>query len=310
MVGAAAQDLPGDGAWLAAGQARHDRIHVACDEMELAVIGFHGAVEAVGLVGLHDHDHRPLFSVNAAVETCQSAGKRADTGLQEDVGGLLRKLLIGFQAHGHIALHDPGGDLLVAFPGGVLDHGPAVFLGMAIRQPYGAVIVQLRDAGIGTGGADILQPLLGAALGHIDDGPLTESGSGPGHTAAVIAVGGSDESDLPQLLPGLGAYQQVIACLLHGDAQLLRQERADGIAAAQDLEGVQAEAPGLVLHIYRAQPQRFGSILERYQGRGGIHGEAFVEGPDLLSLFHAQDADFPAFIFVGAADQLESFTHW
>ena len=175
------------------------------------------------------------------------------------MGGLfyrqLPQLLGGLQGQGGVALHDPPGDVLVPLPGGVLDHDPAVFFRPLVGQAHSVVIVQFGDGGVGSQGPDVLQPLQGRALGHVDHRLLPQAVGGPGHAPAVVAVGGGDEGDIPQLFPSLLAGHPVVGELADIHPQPPGQVAADGEAAPQHLEGVETEAVAFVLDIDPAQAQ-------------------------------------------------------
>ena len=309
------QDLPADGAGLAAGKARHDGVHPAGDEVQLAVVGLGGAVDAVRLVGLHDGDDGPLLiAVKFGEEAGQAAAQRAHARLQEDVGGPLGtdllQLLHRFQRHGGVALHDPGGDVLIAFPGGVLHHDPAVLLGALVGKAHRVVVVQVGDGGVRPQRLDVVQPLQRRALGHVDHSLLLEAVGCPGHAAAVVAVGGGDKGDLAQLGPHLVAHQPFIGQLADVHAQPAGDVAADGVAAAQHLEGVQAEAVALVLDVDAAQAQFARKPAQIHQRGGGVFREAGVERLHLFGVlvakaFHVRQAR----ALVGAVDRLEALVH-
>jgi len=102
------------------------------------------------------------------------------------------KLVVDLVKQRLVALHDPGGDLLVASPGGVLDEGAARLIGGEGRGPANRVVVAAVDP-------HHLRPFGCDARGglrehhHRDEHgrPDTEMGRHPGDRAAVVAVGGS-----------------------------------------------------------------------------------------------------------------------
>ena len=126
------------------------------------------------------------------------------------MGGPLRPLLLqlleGLGGQSGIALHDMSGDLLIARPGCVLDQDPAVLLRHPVRQADRVIIVILGDLRLGALGADVLQPLRRAPLGHVDHRLLAQQPGRPGHSAAVVSVGGSDEGDVPSARRAAGAH--------------------------------------------------------------------------------------------------------
>ena len=89
------------------------------------------------------------------------------------MGGLLPALLLhlirDLLGDGGVALDDPGGDLLVPLPGGVLHHHAVLGLGGLRRGHADAVVVvDFLDGDLGTLLGDILIPGLAGALGHVD----------------------------------------------------------------------------------------------------------------------------------------------
>ena len=209
------------------------------------------------------------------------------------MGGLLPALLLhlvrDLLGDGSVALDDPGGDLLIPRPGGVLDQGPAVLPAHPVSQAHRVVIVQVGDLRLGPLGPDILQPLPGAPLGHVHHRPVAQLPGGPGHSPAVVAVGGGDEGPLPQLLPGLRRLQRLKGELVLGQPQLFPQMPGHGIAAPQGLEGVQAEALGLVLHQHLGHPQPTGQVVQSGERSGLIARDGAVES--LGRLLHLQTGE-------------------
>jgi hypothetical protein len=75
-----------------------------------------------------------------------STGQSPHADLHEDMGGpeaCQGHLVHCLDAHGHLPLHDPKGNLCVAFPSRVLDHIPAVFFRHTAGQTDGVVIVDV-----------------------------------------------------------------------------------------------------------------------------------------------------------------------
>ena len=139
-----------------------------------------------------------------------------------------------------------------------------------VGQPHRVVIVQVGDLRLGPLGPDIVQPLPGAALGHIDYRFVAQLPGRPGHAPSVVAVRSSDKGEFSQLLPDLRLHQRLKGNLLLRPAQPLSQAAGHGIAAAQGLEGVQTEPPGLVLHQHLRHAQLLGQMVQRNQGRRRI----------------------------------------
>ena len=278
-----AEDVPGDGVGLAAGQTGHDGLEVAGNDAGLAVPGHGALVQAIGGPGLHHHELGGIVGVEVGEVAHHGAGQGAHAGLHEDVGGpvhaALAELVGGLVGHGAVALHDPGGDLLVAVPGGVLDDDAVLGLvGLGGGHPDAVVVVDLLDGHLGALFGDVG---LGAALGHMYHGLLAQLVGGPRHAAAMVAVGGGEEGGLAELLAEGLAGQVVVGHLGHVPAHLLGNVLGHGEGAAQHLKGVQAEAVGLILHIHAAQTQVLGHALQLSQGGDGVLGEGAVEEPGL-----------------------------
>ena len=175
----------------------------------------------------------------------------------------LRKLLRRLAGHRPIALHDPGWDLLIPLPGGVLYHNAVFCPGrFRRRQTHTVVIVDRFDGDLRALSGDIVKAALGGAFGHMDDGLLAQTLRRPGHAPAVIAVGGGEERGLTKGALEVLAGEIVIGHFGHIPAQLTGDVPGHGKGAAQDLEGVQAEPVGLVLEPDAPQPQAFGQLVQ------------------------------------------------
>ncbi len=248
-----AQDVPGDGVGLAAGKARHDGPEVAGYRPGLAVPGQGALVEAVRGHGLHDDEFGGIVGEEVGVVAHHGPGQAAHAGLDEHVGGAvyppLPQLLGGLAGHGAVALHDPGGNLLIAVPGGVLNDdavlGPLCLGG---SQADAVVVIQLLNGDLGALLGDVVKPGLAAALGHVDHRLLAQFVGGPGHAPAVVAVGGGEERGLAKLPAEVLAGQVVVGHLGHVPVHLLGDVPGHGEGTAQHLEGVETEAVGLVFH--------------------------------------------------------------
>jgi len=208
------------------------------------------------------------------------AGEGTHPGLEEAVrghGSHGPHLLQGLLGQGHVALGNPGGDLRVALPGGVLDHHIALFLGQGPGHAHGLVVVQLGDRAAGALGPDALHARGRGALGHEDDGLVAQLPGRPGQAPAVVAVGGGDEGHIPDLLAGLGRAQLVARDLRHVAAQPGGEEPAHGIGSAQDLEGLEAVAGGLVLDQEVLEAEFRGQARQRREGGGLVLLERRME---------------------------------
>ena len=119
-------------------------------------------------------------------------GGTVDAHLAQLVGGLV--------GHGAVALHDPGGDLLVPLPGGVLHHHAVLGLGgLCGGHADALVVVDVLDGHLGAFLGNVVVAGLAAALGHMYHGLLSQLVGGPGNTTAVVAVGGGEEGGLAEL---------------------------------------------------------------------------------------------------------------
>ena len=226
------------------------------------------------------------------------------------MGGRFAVQLLGdLPGQGGVALHDVGGDLLVAGPGGVLHQHPALFLAHAVGQPNGVVVVIRSDLSLRPLGADVLQPLLSTALGHIDHRLLPQQTGAPGHAAAVVAVGGGDEGDIPQFPAGVLAAELVKGQLVQFFAQPFGQVLAHGVTAAQRLEGVQAKAVGFVLDPELPYPQPRGQGGTLHQRGGGVTGQSGVEPAGGLGLFQVGQRQRCGGFFPALANQISKVFH-
>ena len=277
-----AQDVPADGVGLAAGEARHDGLQVAAHDAGVAVIGDCALVQAVGGSGLHDDELGRVVGEQVGEVAHHRAGQTAHARLHEHVGGTvdahLTQLLGGLAGHGAVALHDPGGNLLVAFPGGVLHHhAVGRFGGLGGGHAHAVVVVDFLDGDLGALLGNVVKAGLGAALGHVDHGLLAQLVGGPGHAAAMVAVGGGKEGGLSELLQEFLAGQVVVGHLGHIAAHLTGDVAGHREGAAQHLEGVQAETIALILDAYAAQTQPRSHAVQLGQRGDGILRKALVE---------------------------------
>lgn len=67
-------------------------------------------------------------------------------------------LFQGFRRQGGVALHDPGGDILIAVPCGILHHDPASLPRPGPGHAHGVVVVEIGDGTFRPKSADILHP--------------------------------------------------------------------------------------------------------------------------------------------------------
>ena len=261
---------------------RHDGAQVSPHRAHLAVPGQGAPIVAVRRFRLHNHKFRRMLRI--AVDKIPGHGPRhtPHARLEEHVGGPLLHLLRRLVGHGGVALHNPGGYLLIPLPGGVLNHH-------AVGRPGGlsgghadaVVVVDLLDGHLSALPGDVVKAALGAALGHMDHRLLPQPAGRPGHSPAVVAVGGGKEGGLPEFLPEPGAGEVLIGQLRHIPSQLLGDIPGNGKGAPQHLKGVETEAEGLVLDPQAAQAQPPGHAVQPGQRGGGVLGEGAVKGPGL-----------------------------
>ena len=109
-------------------------------------------------------------------------------------------------------------------------------------------------------------------------GPAAQLPGGPGHPAAVVAVGGGDKFHLGQgVSGGLGLQSRPGEIL--GQAQHLAGCSGQGVNSPQPFEGVQAKPGRLVLDEHRLHPHGLGPAPQGDQGGGGIVRQSVVKGP-------------------------------
>ena len=210
------------------------------------------------------------------------------------VAAVIFQLFAGLHCHGAVALHDPGGDLLVAVPGGILDDDAVLsLLGLGGSHTDAVVVVDLLDGDLSALLGDVVKAGLAGALGHVHHGLLAQLVGRPGNAAAMVAVGGGEEGGLAELFTESGAGEIFIGHLAHVPAHLLGNVAAHGKGAAQNLERVEAEAVGLILDIYAAQAQVLCHAVQLGKGSDGILGEAAVEGPRLRHVLRGHDGKLP-----------------
>ena len=126
-------------------------------------------------------------------------------------------------------------------------------------------------------------------------GLLSQLVGGPSHTTAMVAVGGGKEGCLAELPAESLAGQIVIGHLADVPVHLLGNVPRHGEGTAQHLEGIQAEAEGLILHIQSAQTQILGHTVQAGQGRDGILGKAVVEKGRLCHVAQGHDLQLAVF---------------
>ena len=189
----------------------------------------------------------------------------------------LSQLIKDLPGQGGIPLHDPGGDLLIPRPGGILDQHPAVFFALAGGQAHRVVVVEVGDLCPGPQGQNIVQPFLGAPLGEIDHRPAAQFPGRPGHAPAVVSVGGGDEGDLSQLFPGFGLGEGGERELVPLQSQFFSHPPGNGPAASQSLKSIEPKPLGLILHPQLGYSQFPGQGWQRDQRGWLIAGDGAVK---------------------------------
>ena len=220
------------GVRLTAGQAGHDRVQITGHRMGKAVGGRGRCENASRTVGLHGDEPRRMITEGVEQVSDDGTGQRPHADLQENMGGpepCQGHLIHCFHAHGRVTLHDPEGDLGVAFPRCVLDHIPAIFLRPSTAQPDGVIVVEVGYDHSRSVGADVLNSGAGGTLGHVDDRMLVKLLRGPGNTPSVIAVCGRREGDLPDALPHLIGDKIGEIHVVRAHCQFLTHEARRGI---------------------------------------------------------------------------------
>ena len=223
----------------------------------------------------------------------------------------LTQLLGGLAGHGAVALHNPGGDFLIALPGGVLDNDAMLGLrGLGGGHTDAVVIIDLFNGHLGPFLGDVVKAGLGAALGHMDHGLLTQLIGRPGHAPAVIAVGGGKEGGLPEGGAEGGAGEVVVGQLRDILSHFPGNIPGHSEGTAQHLKGVEAEAVGLVLHIQAGQAQITGHAVQPGQGGDGVLGKAAVERAGLVHAVQRHNGELPVVTFGHPVDgPLDGLVH-
>ena len=109
----------------------------------------------------------------------------------------------------------------------------------------------------------------------------------------MVAVGGGEESGLTEILFQIIAGQVIVCHFGYIPSKLTGDVFCHGEGAAQNLEGIQAEAVAFVLDAQRVQAQVGGHAIQLGQWRNGVLRKAPVECPRLGDVFQGHDAQFP-----------------
>ena len=166
--------------------------------MQAAVICRGCLIKAIGPFGFNYKSQRAGTAINISKKSLYRTCQRADPGLQKDMRRLDRQLLIRFQSHCHIALHDPQRYPCIPIPSCILYNDPAVFLCQLTGISYCIVIVHICDFGLRTFGTNIGQTFCRRALRHINYSLLLQSVGCPGNTTPMITVSSCNKCFAPQ----------------------------------------------------------------------------------------------------------------
>ena len=215
-----------------------------------------------------------------ALHQARRAGRRqaAHAGGQDHGVGHGVELLGQLGEDGAVAGHDVAGNFQVARVGGVGDHLPPFALGGACAGGDAVIEGAAHQAHLAALVLHGVHARGGGVVGHEDHRPLAQASRGPGHGAAVVAVGGGAEGDLAEAVAHRGVGRRARREVLAGEfTPPLPQHRVHGVARAQALEGLDAEAVRLVLHQHAAQAQLAREARQVAQRRGRVAGQRAVQ---------------------------------
>ena len=151
------------------------------------------------------------------------------------------------------------------------------------------VVVDFLDGDLSVFLGDVVETVLGRALGHVNDSLLAQLVSSPCNAAAVVAVGSGAEGSLAELFLQSGAGQVIVGHLRDVLAQFLCNVLSHCEGAAQNLESVQAEAVALVLDCQEVQAQVLSHLVQLSQRGDAVLGEALVESTCLGNVLQGHD---------------------
>ena len=150
------------------------------------------------------------------------------------------KLLLCFNKHGSIALHDPLWHILVPLPRGIGDHFPAVFLRVNRRLAHCVIIISIHHDHPSTLALDAADAVLRSERVHVDHGRKAHLAGCPRHAGAVIAIGGGGKGWVSELFaPSTFQVQQITqGHFFVAEASALQELLVNGISTTKHLEGV------------------------------------------------------------------------
>ena len=125
----------------------------------------------------------------------------------------------------------------------------------------------------------------------MDDGLLAELVGSPGNAAAMVAVSGGEEGGLAEVAGELVGGEVIVGAIRDVLVGLVGNVVSHREGAAEDLEGVEAEAIRLVLHGKAGDAEALGLLIEASKRRHRILGEALVEGAGLLDVLQGHNAE-------------------
>ena len=296
------QDIPGDRVGLAAGKACHDGDHVAVYDADVPVSRAGSFVQACSGLCLHDDDFRRVFRIPVGEISLDRPGERADAGLYEYMGrtfaSVIVELIVRFHCHGAVPLHDPGRDLLVAVPRGILHHDAVLcLLCHGVCHAHTFIVIVIFDRCLSSLSEDVVQPCLRSALWHEDNRLLSQLVCRPGDSAAVVAVCRGEKGRLAEFLSELFRSEYIIWKLRHVFSGLLRYVTRHGERSAQHFEGIESETIRLILDVNFLQAEALCHAVQLRQGSDAVLGKALVKGARLPDLVKPHDGEIGIFGF-------------
>ncbi len=131
-------------------------------------------IETGGNVSFYDNDRRLVTGISVCKISLYGSGERSHACLDEDmcraVAAVFAQLFVCLISHGPVSLHDPGRNLLIAFPGSILDdHSVWSFICFGGSLTDTVVVVQILDGCLGILIQYVVQAGLGGSNRHVDD---------------------------------------------------------------------------------------------------------------------------------------------
>ena len=235
--------LEGQGRHLAIPEPRQRRVEGALHRR--GVPRARGCQQAGRLERLDADDHRPVIHVMERAPAGDGAQQSTDASLDKH----RVKRAVNLIHHARVAEHDQPRNILVARPGRIGYHRPAMNVGVSHDLPHRIVVrtPHPHDDRAFTG--DGVDARLGHVRGHIHACLAAGLPGRAGDGAAMVALTGTRER----------------RSRLQDSA---RQQMFDGKTCAEQLEGVQAEACGFVLGDQGPEAQGPRGAREHMRGSG------------------------------------------